>query len=244
MLEGEGGNIAVSVGKDGVLIVDDQFEPLVPKIREALKKLGNDRPEFLLNTHYHGDHTGGNAAFAEGGTHIIAHHNVRKRLQGDKGLPVITFDQSLSVHFNGEEIRALHFPNSHTDGDAVILFTGSNVVHTGDLFVTGRFPFVDLNGGGDVEGLVRSIQRLVREIPAGAKVIPGHGTLSTVEDVRAYLAMLEETVGIVRDRIRQGQSLEQIKAAGLPERWKASGTGFVPTDRWIETIYQSLTRRR
>src|ERR1041385_3381718 len=167
MLEGSGGNIGVSVGADGILIVDDQFAPLADKIRAALKKLGEGKLKYILNTHWHGDHTGGNKEFGPEAP-IIAHDNVRKRLSTEQhsdffkettpaspkeALPVITFDQALSVHFNGEEIRAIHFPHGHTDGDSVIFFSASNVVHLGDDFFAGRFPFVDLESGGSVEGL-------------------------------------------------------------------------------------------
>ena len=189
MLEGSGGNIGVSVGTDGILIVDDQFAPLAEKIRAALKTLGDGKLKFILNTHWHGDHTGGNAQFGREAP-IIAHDNVRKRLSTEQrselfkqttpaspkeALPVITFDQSLSVHFNGEEIRVIHFPHGHTDGDSVIFFTTSNVVHLGDDFFAGRFPFVDLESGGSVQGLTKNIADIIPKIPAGAKLIPGHG---------------------------------------------------------------------
>ena len=168
MLEGAGGNIGVSVGPDGILLVDDQFAPLAEKIRNALKALGEGPLKFLVNTHFHGDHTGGNVVFGAE-AHIISHANVRKRLQmkspSKEALPVVTFGDSLSIHFNGEEIRVMHFPNSHTDGDSVVFFTGSNVVHTGDLFFSGRFPYVDLDSGGDMEGLIKHITDLLTELP-------------------------------------------------------------------------------
>ena len=246
MLEGAGGNIGVSVGDDGLLIVDDQFAPL------ADKKL-----KFILNTHWHGDHTGGNIAFGPEAT-IIAHDNVRKRLATEQkstvfntttppspkeALPVITFDQSLSVHFNGEDIRAIHFPHGHTDGDSVIFFSASNVVHLGDDFFAGRFPFVDLESGGSVEGLIKNIGELVNKIPADAKLIPGHGAISTLDDLKSYHRMLQQTTEIVRGKIAAGKTLDQIKSEGLPDEWKPWGTGFIKTDRWVETIYKSLTAK-
>ncbi len=257
MLEGAGGNIGVSVGDDGLLIVDDQFAPLADKIRAALKGLADKKLRFILNTHWHGDHTGGNIAFGPEAT-IIAHDNVRKRLATEQksavfnsttpaspkeALPVITFDQALSVHFNGEDIRAIHFPHGHTDGDSVIFFSASNVVHLGDDFFAGRFPFVDLESGGSVEGLVKNIGELVNKIPADAKLIPGHGPISTLDDLKSYHRMLQQTTEIVRGKIAAGKTLDQIKTEGLPDEWKTWGTGFIKTDRWVETIYKSLTAK-
>ena len=258
MLEGAGGNIGVSVGDDGLLIVDDQFAPLADKIRAALKGIADKKLHFILNTHWHGDHTGGNVAFGPEAT-IIAHDNVRKRLSTEQrstvfnrttppspkeALPVITFDKTLTVHFNGEEIRAIHFPQGHTDGDSVIFFTSSNVVHLGDDFFAGRFPFVDLESGGTVEGLVRNIGEIITKIPEGAKLIPGHGPISTIDDLKNYHRMLQETTEIVRQKIAGGKTLDQIKSEGLPEEWKPWGTGFIPTNRWVETIYRSLTAKK
>ena len=257
MLEGSGGNIGVSVGDDGILIVDDQYAPLADKIKAALKTLSPGKLRFVLNTHWHGDHTGGNASFGPEAT-IVAHNNVRKRLSTEQrleffkvttppspkeALPVITFDQSLTVHFNGEEIRAIHFPNGHTDGDSVIFFTASNVVHLGDDFFSGRFPFVDLDSGGSVEGLTKNIAELITKIPAGAKLIPGHGPISTIDDLKTYHRMLVETTAIVRQKIEAKKTLEQIKKEGLPAEWDSWGTGFIKTDSWLEIVYRSLTKK-
>jgi len=257
MLEGAGGNIGVSVGDDGLLIVDDQFAPLADKIRAALKGIADKKLHFILNTHWHGDHTGGNVAFGPEAT-IIAHDNVRKRLATEQkstvfnsttppspkeALPVITFDQTLTVHFNGEEIRAIHYPKGHTDGDSVIFFSTSNVVHLGDDFFAGRFPFVDLESGGSVEGLIKNIGEIIAKIPAGAKLIPGHGPISTVDDLKNYHRMLQQTTEIVRGKISAGKTLDQIKSEGLPAEWAPWGAGFIKTDRWVETIYKSLTAK-
>lgn len=252
MLEGAGGNIAVSVGRDGALMVDDQFLPLADKIRAELKKLSDGKLKYVLNTHWHGDHTGGNRAFGQEAT-IVAQENVRRRLAAgqmlrgqmvppapQEALPIITYNAFMTFYFNNEEVRVVHYPQGHTDGDSVIFFTGSNVVHLGDDFFAGKFPFVDTESGGSLQGLTKNIAEVIQKLPAGAKIIPGHGPLSTIDDLRAYHRMLVETADIVRKRIAAGKSLEQIKKEGLPEEWKSWGTGFIKTDQWIETIYRSF----
>jgi glyoxylase-like metal-dependent hydrolase (beta-lactamase superfamily II) len=160
-----------------------------------------------------------------------------------EALPVITFDQSVSVHFNGEEIRVIHFPKGHTDGDAVIFFTGSNVVHMGDDFFNGMFPFVDLDSGGDVDGYVKNVGEVIAKLPADAKIIPGHGALANLDDLKRFHQMLLATTDIVRKKIAAGKTLDQIKAEGLPDEWKTWGAGFVNTDRWITTIHTSFTKK-
>ncbi|UCF69632.1 MAG: MBL fold metallo-hydrolase [Acidobacteriota bacterium] len=253
MLEGAGGNVGVSAGPDGVLLVDDQFDWMADKIRAAIAKLGSDKPRFVLNTHWHGDHTGGNASFAANGT-LIAHRRVRERLaeglRRDSGretppappeaLPVISFDESLTVHFNGETIVALHFPHSHTDGDSVIYFEQANVVHMGDLFFSGRFPFIDLESGGSVEGLIHAVESVLARIPADAKLIPGHGPLSKPSDLEAYHEMLISTSALVRQQIASGKSLEEIQQLGLGERWQSWSWQFIDEQRFIETLYRGL----
>jgi len=248
MLEGSGGNIGVSVGTDGNLIVDDQFAPLAEKIDAALQKLNPGKLKFVLNTHHHRDHTGGNAVFGAKDATIIAQSNVRTRLAKEanpkkEGFPVITFDQSASVHFNGEEIKLLHHGPGHTDGDSIIHFTGANVVHMGDQFFNGGYPFIDLNSGGSVEGYLKTVATVLEKIPADAKIIPGHGKLATVEDLRNFHAMLVETTDLVEQGITAGKSLADLKAAGLPEKFKSFGTGFINTDTWITTIYNSATKK-
>ncbi len=256
MLEGSGGNIGVSVGPDGILIVDDQFAPLAEKIKAALKKLGEGKLAFVLNTHWHGDHTGGNPEFGKDSV-IVAHANVRKRLAQKEtlfgrevgpmekaGLPVVTFDHSLSIHFNGEEIKLLHLPKGHTDGDSVVFFTGSNVVHMGDLLFHGTFPFIDLEHGGDVEGYAANVATVLKQLKPEVKVIPGHGALATPEDLRKFHDMLVRTTDVVRKRIADGMTIEPCKSEGLPEEWKSWGNGFIKTDLWIECVFDSLTRKK
>src|SRR5258705_3109953 len=201
MLTGAGGNIGVSVGSNGILIVDDQFAPLAPKIEAALKQLNPGKLKFVLNTHYHGDHTGGNKYFGQQ-AHIIAHTNVRKQLGGKPGdskpeLPIITFDDSLSVWFNGEEIKLAHVPPAHTDSDSIVYFTDANVIHFGDTFFSGRFPNIDLGGGGSVRGYIHNVGDALKKTPADAKLIPGHGPLSTVKELKEFHEMLIETSSTV-----------------------------------------------
>jgi len=261
MLQGEGGNIAASVGEDGIVIVDDQFAPLADKIQAALKSLGvTDKPvRFVINTHYHGDHTGGNVPFANSGSTIIAQDNVRKRLEtggaaGNGGsikmevppapkaaLPVITFEHDVTVHLNGEDIRALHFPAGHTDGDAVIFFPKNNVVHMGDDFVRYGFPFIDVTSGGSVQGMISAMEKVSTQLPPDVKVIPGHGDLSNLDDVRAFVQMLKETSGAVQKAINEHKTLDQMKQEKILEPWKKWSSEFIDSDKFIETLYNSLT---
>ena len=261
MLEGEGGNIAASVGEDGIVIVDDQFAPLADKIQAALKNLKiTDKPvRFVINTHYHGDHTGGNEPFANSGSTVIAQDNVRKRLEtggvaGNGGslkmenkpapkaaLPVITFDHDVTVHLNGEDIRALHFPAGHTDGDAVIFFPKNNVVHMGDDFVRYGFPFIDVASGGSVQGMIAAMEKVSGELPPDVKVIPGHGALSNLDDVRAFVKMLKETSAAVQKAIDEHKTVEQMKQEKILAPWAKWSGDFIDADKFIETLYNSLT---
>ena len=261
MLEGAGGNIAASVGEDGIVIVDDQFAPLADKIQAALKDLGitNKPVRFVINTHYHGDHTGGNEPFNNAGSTVIAHDNVRKRLEtggtaGNGGslkmdvkpspkaaLPIITFEHDVTVHLNGEDIRALHFPSGHTDGDSIIFFPKNNVVHMGDDFVRYGFPFIDVASGGSVQGMIEAMEKTMAQLPADVKVIPGHGALSNMDDVRAYTKMLKETSAVVQKALSEHKTLDQMKQAKVLDPWSKFSGQFVNTDAFIETLYNSLT---
>jgi glyoxylase-like metal-dependent hydrolase (beta-lactamase superfamily II) len=261
MLEGAGGNIAASVGEDGIVIVDDQFAPLAEKIQAALKDLGvTTKPvRFVINTHYHGDHTGGNEPFNNAGSTLIAHENVRKRLEtggtaGNGGsiktvqkaasrnaLPIITFEHDVTVHLNGEDIRALHFPSGHTDGDSIIFFPKNNVVHMGDDFVRYGFPFVDVASGGSVQGMIAATEKVAAELPADVKVIPGHGALSNMDDVKAFTKMLKETSAVVEKALDSHKTLEQMKQEKILAPWEKFSGSFINSDAFIETLYNSLT---
>jgi cyclase len=264
MLEGAGGNIAASIGEDGIVIVDDQFAPLADKIQAALKELKiTDKPvRFVINTHYHGDHTGGNEPFSNTGSTVIAQDNVRKRLEsggtaGNGGsikmenkpaskatLPIITFEHDVTVHLNGEDIRALHFPAGHTDGDSIIFFPKNNVVHMGDDFVRYGFPFIDVASGGSVQGMIDAMEKATAQLPADVKVIPGHGDLSNLDDVRAFTKMLKETSAVVQKALSEHKTLEQMKQEKILEPWRekwAPEKAFINADAFIETLFNSLT---
>ncbi len=251
MLTGAGGNIGVSSGADGMLIVDDQFASLAPKIQAALKGIADQPVRFVLNTHWHFDHTGGNLAFSK--STIIAHDNVRKRLivganmlgrvippAPQQALPVITFDSSLSVHVNGEDIRALHYANGHTDGDSIVYFTKSNVLHMGDDFVTYGLPFVDVQSGGSVRGLIDNVEKAVAAAPDDVKIIPGHGPLCSKAEVREFTGMLRDCVGLVQAALKQRKTLAQMKSENVLKKYDAKGQGFVKTPDFIELIFNEL----
>jgi cyclase len=261
LLEGQGGNIAASVGEDGIVIVDDEFAPLAEKIQAALKDLKiTDKPvRFVINTHYHGDHTGGNPPFANSGSTVIAQDNVRKRLlsggtAGNGGslkmenkpaekaaLPIITFEHDVTVHLNGEDIRALHFPAGHTDGDAIIFFPKNNVVHMGDDFVRYGFPFIDVVSGGSVQGMTDGLEKAIAQLPADVKVIPGHGQLSNLDDVRSYIQMLKDTTAAVQKALAAKKTVDQMKQEKILAPWAKWSGDFVNQDTFIETIFNSLT---
>ncbi len=258
MLTGSGGNIGASVGDDGIVIVDDQYAPLAEKIQAALKGITDKPVRFVINTHYHGDHTGGNAIFQEKSP-IIAQDNVRKRLVSGgmagngaaikmnnkpadpKALPIITFDHDVTVHLNGEDIRALHFPHGHTDGDSVIFFPKSNVVHMGDDFVTYGFPFIDIDAGGSVRGLIADLEDILPKLPPDVKIIPGHGPLSNVDDMKNFLAMLKGSLDAVQKAKAAGRTVEQMKADKIMAPFAKYDGDFVKADQWIETIYNDLS---
>ena len=256
MLMGSGGNIGLFIGDDGSFLIDDQFAPLTEKIVQAVKSIGGEQPKFLFNTHYHGDHTGGNENFGKGGTLIFSHDNVRERLQtgffirefnmkqegvGSAGLPVVTFSTEMSFHLNGDTVRAIHIPHSHTDGDSIIHFSSANVVHAGDVFFNGFYPFIDVSHGGSLKGMIQGVREILLLSDENTKIIPGHGPLGNREELQNYLQMLETAYGRLRKLKAEGKSVQEAMAAqplkDLEETW---GDGLFTSDKWIEIIYSGV----
>ncbi len=246
MIEGRGGNIGLLVADDGVLMVDDQFLPLAGKIEAAIATVSDAPLKYVLNTHHHGDHTGSNEHFGAHAT-IVAHENVRARLSGGEGkpaaaLPVITFGHDATVHFGGEDISLLHHGPGHTDGDSVIRFSHANVVHMGDLFFNGRFPYVDLNSGGSIDGYLAAVSAVADSVDDGTHIIPGHGALATKADLLSYRDMIRETVSLVREAKSAGQNIGDILRSGVMEPWAEWGQGWITTERWVQTIFNDAER--
>ena len=256
VLYGSGGNMGLSVGEDGTFLVDDQFAPLTPKIVAAIGALTPRPVRFVINTHWHFDHTGGNENMGKAGVLIVAHDNVRRRMSTDQfieffkraepaaprgALPIVTFDDSITFHLNGDDIVAFHVPPAHTDGDVIVHFTKANVIHMGDTFITDRYPFVDLSSGGNVNGFVSAADRALTVCNNDTKVIPGHGTVSDCQGLRAWREMIVTIRERVRTAMRDGKSLEAIKAAKPTAEYDATHkVGSVNADQLVEFIYRSL----
>lgn len=261
VLFGAGGNIGLSYGEDGNVLIDDQYAPLAPKIEAAVRSVDPDPVRFVINTHWHGDHTGGNETLGKAGAVIVAHDNVRQRLSMDTfskrfnsqikatpkaGLPVITFTQGVSFHLNGDRLQVVHVPHAHTDGDALVYWTNANVLHMGDTFfhkVT--FPFIDLESGGSIDGAIAAVRTGLGLVKPGGKVIPGHGPVATREELAAYLAMLEDVRAKVAAGIQAGRSREQIVASKPAASYlTTTQEGFIKADDFVETVFESLSSRR
>ena len=253
MLMGAGGNIGVIVGEDGTFIIDDQFAPLTEKIKAKISELTDKPVKFVINTHWHGDHTGGNENFGKAGALIVAHDNVRERMSAkqleeavanaDAGaaLPVVTFAEDVSFHINGETIHAFHVEDAHTDGDAIIHFKNANVFHLGDTFFSGRFPYIDLDSGGSIDGMISSANKVLSLTNDDSKIIPGHGPLSTPADLKTYRDMMMKIRAKVMIMVREEKSLEEIMATNPTEGYDGWGTGFINNERFITILYNDLS---
>lgn len=258
MLEGAGGNIGVFVGEDGVFVIDSQYAELSERVKAAISELSDDPVKYLVNTHWHGDHTGGNENFGNDNATIIAHENVRERLSNDQIMkafdrevkaapeaawPTLTFKENMTVHINGEDILIFHVHNAHTDGDSFVWFTQSNVLHMGDCFFSGRFPFIDLGSGGSIAGAIKAAEAALMIIDNETKIIPGHGPISNKFDLLKYYTMLSTLHERVADAIEDGQSIDAIKSGNILEGYETGwGDGFINNEKILDTIWTDLSR--
>jgi len=259
MLEGEGGNIGVSAGEDGVFLIDDQFAPLTPKILAAVKAISDKPVRFLMNTHWHGDHVGGNENLGNAGVVIIAHDNVYKRMSvggaiellkqnyapyPKAALPALSFSQSATFHLNGDDVTSIHLQPAHTDGDSFVRFTKANVIHTGDVFAAYRYPFIDVESGGSVKGILRAVDQVLPMIDDNTKVIPGHGGLSGKKDVLAYRKMIATVISKVEPMVRSRKTLQQVIDAKPTREFDEQWGKFRKPEAFVEIVYNGLAPRR
>lgn len=248
MYQDKGGNIGLSVGGDGVFMIDDQFSDGIPNVMKAIESISTQPVEFLINTHHHGDHTGGNADMAKTGTTIFSQENVRKRLETSEktiqeGLPIITFSEDITFHYNGDKIFIFHVHNAHTDGDAVVYFTNSNVIHTGDVFFNGKYPYIDTSNGGSVSGYIAALKKIAMVGNEDTRIIPGHGNPGTLSDVTYAATMLETIRSRIAVAVEVGASEEEVLAMKeLTAEFDAKdyGNGFISTEKMVQVIYDEV----
>ena len=255
LLQGAGGNVMASVGSDGVLLIDDDYSQNAPIFEAAIDKLTESATRFVINTHWHGDHTGGNEYWGKSGAVIVAHDNVRERLstvQVNKffgretpasdpaAWPLVSYGTSMAMHVNGDTLELQHYPRGHTDGDTVVYFTRANVVHMGDHYFKDRFPFVDLASGGNAVSFADNIAAVLQKVDSKTVIVPGHGALADKADLQRYHAMLVETQAEVRAMKSSGMTLKQVQARGLDDQWQSWGGGFINQDNWIVFLYTSM----
>jgi cyclase len=254
MLEGTGGNITALTGPDGTFLVDDDFAPMAGKLVAKLKELGGDAPRFIVNTHFHYDHSGGNEVLGSSSV-VIAATAVRDRLGKEQLLwkkkhpplpkqawPVLTFERELVLHLNGESVRIVHLPKGHTDGDTVVFFPNRKVASMGDLYFSGMYPIFHPEHEGSLEGYVKNVEEVWRRMGSDTKIVPGHGPLSTRAELRRYIDMIRVSMAIVRKEIRKGKSLEDIQKSGLPAEWESFSHGYLSTDRWLALVYNAIKK--
>ena len=257
LLQGKGGNVVASVGGDGILMIDDDYAEYAAAYHDALKSIAGTAglPRFVVNTHWHFDHTGTNAYWGERGSVIIAQTNVYERLSTRQemaffkrvlepspraALPVVTYADSLALRFNGDRVDVQHYPSGHTDGDSVVFFTADNVVHMGDHYFKDSFPFVDLGSGGNVIAYTANVAAVLKRIDDSTIVVPGHGALATRADLERFHHMLQTTTALVKSGLDKGLSVEQISAQGLGREWDSGGRGFIDAPTWIGFIAASI----
>jgi len=258
MLQGAGGNIGVSVGADGVFLIDDQYAPLTERIVAAVRAIDDGPIRFVLNTHWHGDHTGGNENLGGSGALIVAHDNARRQMtvgqffelwdrkvepSSEGSLPVVTFSDAVTFHLNGDVIHAFHVEHAHTDGDAMVHFEKANVLHMGDVFFNGTFPFIDVYSGGSLSGIISGCNKALKIVDDDTSIIPGHGSLGNRAELVAYRDMLQSAHAAIAPLVRQGKSLEEIQAAEplapLVEKW---GNGFIKAEAFLGLVYEGMAR--
>ncbi len=244
MLSGPGGNIGVLATNEGLVMVDDKFAPLAEKIEATMKQIKNVPLKYVINTHYHGDHTGSNAHFAEQAP-IFAHHNVRKRVMEDNGksgadLPVVTYEQGVKIYIGNEEVELIHKGQGHTDGDSIVFFKQANVIHMGDLMFQGRFPYIDLNAGGSVMGYLKHVKQIHASLPKDVLIIPGHGDITDTKGLSDFIDMMEHSVSRVNAALKAGKSEEQILKEGIGEAYKSWSWNFITEEKWLKTLISDL----